>query len=672
MKKLLEYLPFHFTLSLIIGITSQFNFRIWSFGFSRIVYTILILFLLLLLLRKTKYYFLSVWIFFFYIGVVAVFIQNDTNYPSYYEKHYRKKSTAILAIEKVLKPGNFYHKYEATIIQVDDHRTKGKVLLNIQRDSLLVSLRVGSILLLKPEISELFSPLNPHQFDYKDYLKKQGIHHQIFLKKHEFVLKEVQKQSLKAFAFNIRSKVQSSLQKYPFKKDELVIINALLLGQRQEISKELVENYSKAGAIHILAVSGLHIGIILLILSYLFKPLESIKNGVLFKAIIIIFFLWAFALIAGLSASVVRAVTMFTFVAIGSCFKMKNSVMYSLIGSIFVLLLIKPLFLFNVGFQLSYLAVFGIVWIQPKLYKIWKPRYKIADKFWQLSTVSIAAQLGILPLSLYYFHQFPGLFIASNLVIIPFLGAILMGGILVSILAVIGVLPNFLATLYGYVISLMNDFIRFISEQEKFLFTEISFSSILMIASYIVALSMGFLFSKWNYRRSVVFLVSVIILQGVLLFEKHTIQQKESLIIFHKSRNTIVGLRKGDSLKIYHDLRQHNVRNLDLIKFYRIGEMVSFLYEDTLPNFFQVDKKTILIINKEGIYNFEGYKNSIIVLRESPNINLERLIHNLEPRLIVVDGSNYKNRVIQWEQTCMKNKTPFWYTGQNGAYIVKK
>jgi competence protein ComEC len=206
-----------------------------------------------------------------------------------------------------------------------------------------------------------------------------------------------------------------------------------------------------------------------------------------------------FAFVAGLSASVVRAVTMFTFLAIGLSFQRKNVVEFSLIASMFFLLIIKPMFLFDVGFQLSYLAVFGIIWVQPTLYKFWTPKLKIVNKFWQLFTVSIAAQAGILPLSLFYFHQFPGLFIASNLVVIPFLGAILIGGIVIILLSLINLLPQFLATIYGFVIAKMNNFVSWISDQEQFLFKDLSVSFLMMIASY---LGIIFLVSFLMHRSS--------------------------------------------------------------------------------------------------------------------------------------------------------------------------
>ncbi|MGK0329613.1 MAG: competence protein ComEC, partial [Polaribacter sp.] len=372
---------------------------------------------------------------FFFVGISAVFVSNKANYKNYYKSYLTDNNQVTLKVRKVLKSGMYNDKFEADVIQVDAVKTRGTILLNIYKDSFSNTLRVDEILYTKAIFTALNPPLNPHQFDYKLYIAKQGIYQQLFLEKSDYKNVGFDGFSLIGFSANFRDKIEVALSKYHFQTNELGVINALLLGQRQDISKDLITDYSKAGAIHILAVSGLHVGIILLILSFIFKPVERFKNGKFIKSILIILTLWMFAFIAGLSPSVVRAVTMFTFLAIGNAFQRKKVTEFSLIASVFFLLLVQPLFLFDVGFQLSYLAVFGIVWIQPKLYKIYAPTYQIENKIWQLITVSIAAQIGVLPLSLYYFHQFPGLFMLSNLIIIPCLGTILIGGIVMIFMA---------------------------------------------------------------------------------------------------------------------------------------------------------------------------------------------------------------------------------------------
>jgi len=378
-----------------------------------------------------------------------------------------------------------------------------------------------------------------------------------------------------------------------------------------------------------------------------------------------------FAFIAGLSASVVRAVTMFTFLAIGMSFKRKNVVEFSFISSMFFLLLIKPMFLFDVGFQLSYLAVFGILWTQPKMYAIWKPRFKFVDFFWQLVTVSIAAQIGILPLSIYYFQQFPGLFLASNLVIIPFLGAILIGGVLVIITSLLNILPQFLADFYGMIISWMNAFVSWVSHQEGFLFKEISISFQLMLCWYVfIFLGVYFLLHQTS-KKLIYFFIALLLIQCVTLLETNENKSKEEIIIFHKSRFSMVGKRIGEQLFLQHDLDSLRFLKENSVKSYSVAESVTEMQETSFKNFIKFSNKDILLIDSLGVYQVSGMKAPIVVLRYSPKINMTRLIEKIKPSTIIADGSNYKSYVIRWEEICLQNHIPFHYTGKKGAYIIK-
>ena len=670
MKKLLGYLPFHFLLFLIAGISCQFYTDYWNYGIVISACILIFLSLTAYWQRKTLFFVFITWITFFLTGMILVYENDATNHTNYFEKHLKNTSKVILAIDKVLKPGNYHHKYVADVVQVDSKKTIGHVLLNIEKDSMSLLFNTGDLVFLKNKFQDIKSSLNPHQFNYKNYLAKQGIYQQVYATKQELLLLDQTSTSFLGFIAALRLKIQQSLQQYDFSEDELAVMNALLLGQRQEISKELSDNYSKAGAIHILAVSGLHVGIILLILSFVLKPLERVNKGKLIKLVLVILFLWFFALLAGMSASVTRAVTMFSAIALGQFFNKRNAIEHSLIFSMFIILLWKPLFLFDVGFQLSYTAVFGIIWVQPVLYQLWKPTFFIVDKGWQLISVSVAAQLGVLPISLFYFHQFPGLFFISNLIIIPFLGVILGLGLVVLVLSYVSILPVFLEGFYGDVISILNKVVTFVARQEKFLFSEISFSAIKMIFFYLLII-LGFqLFLKLNTKRCFLFLGSILAFQCVFILEKYTIAQKSELIVFHKSKNTIIGKRKGSSFEVYHSMDSLQISSQKLLINYKVGENISSQNYHKLSNLMYYKKQVVLIIEKDGLYDIKELNSPIVVLRESPKINLQRLAEKLKPAIIIADGSNYKSYIENWKATCKNLKIPFWTTYNQGAYIL--
>lgn len=680
MTKFLKFIPIQLTLCLVIGILFGYNIVFEPVNIFIILGSIVIIFSVVYYYTDKKFepsllFAVVTFILSFFIGISAITFKNERNKQYFYgnqkEFSVENSQTATLAVSKILKPTAYYHRYEAEVVQFNFEKTSGKVLINIINNGTRNLINVDDNIVVNTLFSEIPLPKNPYEFNYKNYLKNQQIHHQIYLDATQFLNLSKSNKSLKGLAAEVRESINIALQKNGFKDDELAVINALLLGQRQDISGELMQSYVGAGAIHILAVSGLHVGIILLILTFLFKPLHYFKNGKIMASVSIVILLWMFAILAGLSASVVRAVTMFSAIAFGMYSNRNTNVYNTLVISMFFLLLINPFYLFEVGFQLSYLAVFAIVWIQPKIYGLWQPKFWIADKFWQLFTVSIAAQIGVLPLSLYYFHQFPGLFFISNLVIIPFLGIILILGVLIMLLAVVELLPQLLSDSYIFVMHQMNNFISWISNQEFFIIQNITFSFAMLLTFY----SVIFFVLKWtekkNFQRLVFVLVSIMVLQSVFIFEKHQLQEVHHFIVFNKTKESVIGKRLGDKLLIDTSISNFSTGE-NPIRNYLVGTGIESVTISTeMENLQQFKNQAILVIDSLELYKFNSIKPSIVVLRQSPKINLDRLLHNIQPRLIIADGSNYKSYVTNWAKSCFKNKTPFYSTMQNGAYILK-
>lgn len=608
------------------------------------------------------------------VGVLTANFHNQQNFSNHYTNqvstHIDSLKTITFRIREVLKPGNYYDKYVIDILNVDENKTNGKSLLNIEKDSLKSPLKVDAKYVSRTEFKNLIHPLNPYQFDYKNYLEKKYIYHQLFISNQSLLEVSSNTHTLFGVANGIRDYINSKLKPYNFEPDELAIINALLLGQRQDISEEVYSSYTNAGAIHILAVSGLHVGIILIILSLVLKPLERFKHGKLLKTVLLVLFLWSFALIAGLSASVTRAVTMFSIVTIALNLKRPTNIYNTLAISMFVILLFKPMFIFDVGFQLSYLAVFAIVGIDPYLYNLWRPKNYFLDKYWHTLTITISAQFGIIPISLYYFHQFPGLFFISNLVIIPLLGLILGFGILVIILAVLNLLPQFIADIFGYIIGLMNNFVGWVSKQEAFLFKEIPFNLLYVIASYLLIIFGISLIIKKRTIYLKLMLLSIIIFQCVFIYTSYNKPQNE-LVVFHKSRFSLIGNTSNNKIIVSHNFDSITASKNNIIKDYVVGNHITNIQKDSLESIYKLNKKTLLLIDSLGVYNVKSFAPDYVLLSQSPKINLNRLIDSIKPKYIIADGSNYKSYVERWEVICKKRKLPFHQTSKKGAFIIK-
>jgi len=680
MSNIPQYIPFQLSLFLVLGVSFGFYYTIPIQTLFLSSIFILSLLGLFYYVNKKNYQWRLVfqllsYTLIFLIGNIAISVKKPSNKEAHYSHYISANHTIAFQINKQLKSTSYHNKYFANILQVDGFKTKGKILLNISKDSTNTNIEIGNTYLIFSNFSKINKPKNPYSFDYSFYLKKNSVFHQITTQKEK--LKSIKSPlfSLEIFAGKIRRNIQNALLEQNFTKDELGIINALVLGQRQSISKELLNSYAGAGAIHILAVSGLHVGILFMLLGFLLKPIEKIKYGKHFNTFFIISFLWGFALLTGLSGSVVRAVTMFTFIAIGMAItNNKSSVLHALITSFFLLVLIHPLYIFDVGFQMSYAAVLGIVLLFPKIEPL-IPRIKwiFPRKIWQLFVVSISATIGTLPISLYYFHQFPGLFFLSNIVIVPFVGIIMGIGIVVVILSLFNKLPNILVDIYGFTLSSMNHFIEWIAHQEQFLFKHISFSIFALIASYLV-IALGY--SWWVTKKPksfVAFLMTILVFQSVFFWEKYQTETSNELIIFHRSRNTLIGNKKNKKLEIFHSFDSLNTQKTTFITNYKIGENLDNpIYTNNIPTVLDYNKTKILVIDSLGIYENLSFKPNVVLLRLSPKINLKRLISLYKPKLLIADGSNYKSAVSQWKETCLQNNIDFYYTETKGAFVLKK
>ena len=320
------------------------------------------------------------------------------------------------------KPTAKAHSFQ-TILKIEqaenDSLNNQQLICRIEKGKLPEDLKAGDQLYCKSKISRIENTGNPYEFDYRNYMALQGIHFRTYLRLNAIHQIGERKLSLKILAENFREKLLSRLRSKLKKHESFEVISALTLGYRKELMPETLSSFTNTGAMHVLAVSGLHVGMIFFFLMRLFSFLKHSKYGNMLRFCLIISLLWSYALITGMSPSVMRASLMFSILLAAESIRRTNSVYNSIATSAFVLLLLNPDILFEVGFQLSYAAVLSIIYFYPLLDKIVQTRIIWLKKPWQLVCVSVAAQIGTFPFTIYYFNQFPVYFWLSNLVVIP-------------------------------------------------------------------------------------------------------------------------------------------------------------------------------------------------------------------------------------------------------------
>jgi len=559
---------------------------------------------------------------------------------------------------------NYNDRYIVLVKKIDGSEYTGKMLINIRKDSLKSSFEIGTPLQFNCTISENGIAKNPNQFDYGKYLKNKQIYAQIYTENSEIKTSSIIDKNAWHYASILRTKILRNLEKNKFHKTELNVAAALILGQQQDISPDIIKDYQYAGAVHILSVSGLHIGFILLFVTFILKPFPNTRRGSFIKLLIIIISLVSFGIIAGLAPSVVRSVVMFSFVAIGMYLRRSTNIFHTLLVSMLLILLFEPSFLFDVGFQLSYIALFFILWLQPLLAEIWKPKNKIVTYFWEILTVSFAAQIGAFPLSIYYFHQFPGLFFVTNLVVIPFISLIMGLGVLVMVLAAFDYVPLYLSKSLEWSIFILNKIINSIASIKQFIIQDIPFNWYLLISLYLLIISSILWLKKPNFRRLALTLISILILQ-MTYFETHwIIQNQKELVIFNSKKNTLISERKGKNVTLFQN--RNELKN-QAINSYIMGNFSELKATKKLENLLFFNGNKILILDSLGVCP-KKINPDILVLTQSPKLNLERLFQDLKPKIVVADATNFKTYIHLWKATCIKKKIPFHSTGEKGFY----
>lgn len=369
---------------------------------------------------------------------------NNSDYYAFKKSEYLKITISTEPINKqniILLTANVtqsVYKKQALNNQKDSYYkfspVSGKIKVTILKDtSNTMIFKYGEELIIPSKFTETSAPVNPLEFDLRSWLAMQNIYHETFLRQNEISkLKKTPDNGLVQFAIQLREKQVAIYRRLIKDDDAFAVAATLILGYRTDLSPQILNIYSKTGTIHALSVSGMHVGLVYLILNHTLWFLNRKKSLRFIKIILICFVIWFYTLFTGFSPSVLRASIMISVFIISKLFT-KSTNSYNVIAfTAFCLLLYNPFFIWDIGFQLSFIAVLGLIYLQPKIQNCLTVRQPILSQVWSITAMSTAAQLATYPLSVYYFHQFPLYFLISNLFItlpaalIMYLGIIIL------------------------------------------------------------------------------------------------------------------------------------------------------------------------------------------------------------------------------------------------------
>jgi competence protein ComEC len=537
--------------------------------------------------------------------------------------------------------------------------------------------KYDDLVFIRSKISRPKLPANPHQFNYKKYLEKKDIFYQAYVKPAEFTIVG------KDDHFTIDDFEEASVQYSRNCFHALIpdtnlaaIATALLVGFQEELDPEIKTSFSRVGAMHILAVSGLHVGIIFVLLSYILYPLNRTTATKVLKAIILIGFLWGYAIIAGFSPSIVRASLMFTLLIPIISFRVPGNGYNNIASSAFLLLLYNPNYLFDVGFQLSYVAVFGIIYLYPFLKNWVITKYWLIEKTWQLTAVSIAATIFTCPIVLYNFGQFPLSFLISNLIAVPLSTLIIYVGLLALIFYKLSFLNLILGQVLYFLLLVLKQSVEWIEALPLSYVDHLLINRMQAFILYalIISIVLFFQFRKTTYFRFS--LVMLCLFFATLVQRRFEVLQHHEIFVYNLNRSSYVEYVDGHQAV---NVLDKELSDLDYGLFIRTNHQHTGVFWQTNKNHevnvfrpgFQIRDSRFFMIEKWMPVSDQVLETDYLVLSNLKLLDVKILQKQFRFKKVILLNNHSQKKMEKFEAVLNAANIPFHSLSNDGYFSLK-
>jgi competence protein ComEC len=633
---------------------------------------------------KFKWYWTSgifIQVIFFSLGALLLHYRDISNSGFFIGKHYTDKAVLLLQIEEPLseKPNSF--KAVASLHWMANgftsQKVKGNVIIYFKKNKFIrQQVAYGSRIIVLKGLERIRNSGNPGAFDYETYCHFQDIYYQVYVDSTSFtLLKENHGNLFNKILYKGREKVVDIIRENIKGDKEAGLAEALLIGYKDDLDKSLVQAYSNMGVVHIVAISGLHLGLIYWLLGLMLKPLEKKKSLRWLQLLLFISGLWLFSLLAGAGPSVVRSAVMFTFIIIGKGFSKKAIALNSLAASAFLLLCYNPYWIWDIGFQLSYLAVWSLIVFMQPIYRLVFLQNKILDVVWQMNAVTISAQILTVPVSIYYFHQFPNLFLLTNMIAVPLSSIIVVGEIFLCCGSFFPYLPLHIGAILKYLILLMNGFVLSMDRLPFALWTGIliNFSQVLLLYTAI-AFFTGFIAYR-NKKHFVSFLLTLLIFACISFWSNWNAKQQCIIIVYNAGRFTAIDFVEGK--RTFFVVDSELIDNKNMID-YQVNPSRSLFRIQQIENIEKSSGKNEFVFGNQEIFMADGRAISnagtfldLLILASNKPLNPDDFLKHHICKRVIADASISVRNTASWREACIKRKILFHSVRESGAFLLR-
>ncbi len=620
------------------------------------------------------------------LGTISFISNDERTSPNHFSKYLinpEHSKTNIIA--KTISVGKTQEdniklvlKIQSIINKNDTTASTGKLLVytNIKYHEQLVN--EGDILCLNTYITPIKSAQNPFAFDPKQYYHYQNIHYQAYIKSNNYSLIS-REPNINIFFKKINHSIQGIIRQSIIKTENANLIISIMLGDKQSLNRGLLKTFSNTGARHILTVSGMHVGIVALLISFLFSFIQ-IKNNYVntLKIVAILLTVWLYVFLTGAGAATLRAAFMISLLMIGINIKKTINTYNLLFGSALIMLVINPFILFQLSFILSYTAILSILIFYNPIYNIIKiKKYKILNYLWQLISLSIAAQILIFPLSILYFHNAPSLFIITAIIATPMaFTSIALGFSIIASSFISPILSSILSKTLSNIIDISMTVIKYIDSISFNIGEKIFLEAfdILLIYTAILTIYLVIKQRKYYYIIYTVVLIFLLITNQSLKSN-----QSQKIVIYSIKKQNLIDIFIKDTCYTTENIKtsvntiQYSAKNLRMAKrakIIRLDNKTNTNAITTNHNIIEVKGQTIVVLNNTNDFLPLNRKQiDILVLNNKVKFNLDILLKKYIIKNIVLLKSMKYNVRKSWISQATKAGINYWDIKSKGAYI---
>jgi competence protein ComEC len=622
--------------------------------------------------------------FWMVFGACLYFLNRFEHKDNFIGKHYHEGALISAIITSAPEPKPKSWKTEASLRQYDSVRGQwvslsGGAILYFAKDSNVQALEIGSKLAFRKKLQPIRNSGNPGGFNYRAFAADKGLFYQLFLRNEEFIVSETKAYSFwKTWPAKARGFLMNTLRENITGPQTIGVAEALLTGYRGDMDKELSMQYAGTGAAHIIAISGLHLGMIQVAIFFILKPLTRLKHGKNIRAAFVILFLWVFAIISGAGASVLRSALMFSILLFGEVIGRKGNSYNSLSASAFLLLLYNPDLLFDVGFQLSYSAVLSIFIFNAPIEHLWRPNHYLLHKVWSVVAITLSAQILTLPFVVYYFHQFPVYFLLTNLIAIP-LSWIALNLMLALTLVFwwAGPVAAVLGKAVDISIHFMNVSIAWIDHLPLSRIENIylPLPQAILIMGIIACLASWLLLRRNTAAVGALFGIAAMVLYREMVWQQQ--KKQRILVVYNIPNHLAIDIIEGHKSFFAGDaecLRDQAIFRNQIqparIKF-QINSSTTLPVDTAGFTSLQVGGKKLLMLDKEpDIFQSAALETDILLLAANIRAKPTRVLEKIKCKSIIVSSKMPFYRLPQWQIAADSLHLPLHSVADNGAFLL--